>query len=143
VEVLPGNNAKETFKNTLMKNHHGGVILVGDHLYGHSDPNGWMCMEFATGKQVWVERQKLGKGSIAYADGMFYLQSESDGDTDAEIALIEATPTGWKEHSRFSLSPQTKIRKDQGRIWTHPVVAGGRLYLRDQDLVYCYDVKAR
>jgi outer membrane protein assembly factor BamB len=143
VEIQPRNTPRERFQNTLMKNHHGGVILVGNYVYGHSDPNGWMCMEFATGKQVWVERQKLGKGAIAYADGMLYLLSEGDGEADTEVALIEANPAGWKEHSRFTLSPQTKVRKPQGRIWTHPVVAGGKLYLRDQDLLFCFDVKAR
>jgi len=56
--------------------------------------------------------------------------------------LIEASPKGWQERGRFKLDPQTKIRPSQGRIWTHPVISNGRLYLRDQDLIYCYDVKA-
>ena len=56
--------------------------------------------------------------------------------------MIDASPEGWQEHGRFTLDPQTKIRKDRGKIWTHPVIANGKLYLRDQDLIYCYDVKA-
>ena len=121
----------------LMKNHHGGVIRLGGYLYGHSDNVGWVCMEFATGKLVWREKEALGKGAIAYADGMFYCLSEDDG----ELVLIDASPAGWQERGRFTLSPQTQIRSDRGKVWVHPVIVGGKLYLRDQDLLYCYDVK--
>ena len=58
------------------------------------------------------------------------------------VALVEASTSGWKEKSRFKLEPQSTLRKPQGRIWTHPVILDGRLYLRDQDLIYCYNVKA-
>jgi outer membrane protein assembly factor BamB len=142
-EIAPDNSVKTVYQNKLMKNHHGGVIRVGDYLYGHSDPNGWLCMDFASGERKWVERQKFGKGAIAYADGMLYCLNESDGESNAEVALIEASPEGWKERGRFELQPQTEIRKQAGRVWTHPVVVGGRLYLRDQDKVYCYDVKGQ
>jgi outer membrane protein assembly factor BamB len=121
-----------------MKNHHGGVILVGDHFYGHSDGSGWICQDFKTGEEVWSERNALGKGAVAYADGRLYCLDESSG----TVVLIETSPTGWKEQGRFRLDPQTKIRTQQGRIWTHPVITNGRLHLRDQDLIYCYDVKA-
>jgi hypothetical protein len=57
--------------------------------------------------------------------------------------LIEASPAGWEERGKFKLSPQTKLRKPSGRVWTHPVVVGGKLYLRDQELLFCFDVKAR
>ena len=69
---------------------------------------------------------------------MFYCLGEDEGD----VVLIDASPEGWQEHGRFKLDPQTKIRSDRGKIWTHPVISNGKLYLRDQDLVYCYDVKA-
>lgn len=138
VRIGPGNQASDVYENKVMKNHHGGVILVGEHLYGHSDGAGWICQEFLTGNEVWCERSKLGKGAIGYADGMFYCLEEDSG----TVALIEASPTGWREHGRFKLSPQTKIRSSQGRIWTHPVVCNGKLYLRDQDLIYCFDVKS-
>jgi len=121
----------------LMKNHHGGVIRLGDYLYGHSDNVGWVCMEFATGKKIWSEKNALGKGAIGYADGRFYCLSEDDG----EVVLIDASPEGWQEHGRFTLAPQTQIRSDRGKIWTHPVIVDGKLFLRDQDLLYCYDVK--
>ena len=123
--------------NKVMKNHHGGVILVGDHVYGHSDGSGWVCQDFKTGAEVWSEKKALGKGAISYADGMFYLLEESSGN----VVLIEASPKGWSEKSRFKLDPQTAIRSPQGRIWTHPVISNGRLYLRDQDLMHCYAVK--
>ncbi len=132
-----GRSVEEVYDSKLMKNHHGGVLLVGDAVYGHSDGVGWMCQDFVTGKQLWRERSELGKGAIAYADDRFYLQDEATGD----IVLIEATPDEWKERGRFTLDPQTEIRKPKGKIWTHPVIANGRLYLRDQDLLFSFDIK--
>ncbi|MBL9135432.1 MAG: PQQ-like beta-propeller repeat protein [Verrucomicrobiales bacterium] len=126
----------EVYANKVMKNHHGGVILVGDHLYGHSDPTAWVCQDFKTGAEVWADKS-LGKGAIHYADGMLYCIDEKTGD----VALVEASPAGWKEKGRFKLEPQTTKRAREGRIWTHPVVVNGRLYLRDQELLFCYDVK--
>jgi len=118
-----------------MKNHHGGLILVGDYLYGHADP-GWVCQNFMTGEEVWSHRG-FNKGAVAYAEGMLYCLEEGSG----TAVLVEASPTGWKEHGRFKLDPQTKIRSREGRIWVHPVISNGKLYLRDQDLIYCYDIK--
>ena len=138
VKIEPGNKVTTVYENKVMKNHHGGVILVDDHLYGYSDGPGWVCQDFKTGNEVWAERNKLGKGAIACADGMLYCLDEGKG----TVVLIEASPKGWNEHGRFTLEPQTKIRSPQGRIWTHPVISNGKLYLRDQDLIYCYDIKA-
>jgi outer membrane protein assembly factor BamB len=137
IQIGPGNEVSDVYKNTVMKNHHGGVILVGEHLYGYSDGSGWICQNFKTGEEVWRERGALGKGAIAYADGRLYCLDEGSG----TVVLAEASPNGWQEHGRFKLDPQTKIRSSQGRIWTHPVISHGRLYLRDQDLIHCYDVK--
>lgn len=140
VEIGSGNAVTSTFgdqERKVMKNHHGGVILVGDHLYGYSDGPGWVCQEWNSGKQVWAEKKALGKGAISYADGMLYCLGEDDG----TLALIEASPNGWSEKSRFKLDPQTTIRNPQGRIWTHPVISNGRLYLRDQDLIHSYVLK--
>ena len=137
VKVGPGNETADVYENKVMKNHHGGVILVGDHLYGHSDPSGWVCQNFKTGEEVWLEKRALGKGAIACADGKLYCLDESSG----TVALIDASPKGWQEHGRFKLEPQSTIRSSQGRIWTHPVISNGKLYLRDQDLIYCYDIK--
>jgi outer membrane protein assembly factor BamB len=139
---LIGNNRaslkfEEVYKNKDMTNHHGGVLLVGDYIYGHSDNKGWMCQEFKTGKPMWEEK-KFPKGCLTYADGHLYCYSQDDG----TVVLVEASPSGWKESGRFKIPQQTKVARKQGQIWTHPVVANGRLYLRDQDLIFCYDVKA-
>jgi outer membrane protein assembly factor BamB len=140
--IEPGNEIKMVFDETagtnkVMKNHHGGVILVGDHVYGYSDGLGLVCQDFKTGAEVWSEKKAVQKGAISYADGMFYFLEEGSGN----VVLIEATPKGYTEKSRFKIDPQTAIRSPQGRIWTHPVISNGRLYLRDQDLIFCYAVK--
>ena len=136
---LEKNDAADVYSNKVMKNHHGGVIRVGGHLYGYSDRAGWTCQDFMTGKRVWSEKKKLGKGCLTFADGHLYCVDENDG----TVVLAEASHEGWNEKGRFKLSPQTKRRKPSGRVWTHPVVANGRLYLRDQEYIYCYDVSAK
>ncbi len=130
----------EVYANKDMTNHHGGVVLVGDYLYGYSDRGGWVCMDFQTGKVAWKENKKLAKGSLTSADGMLYLYSEKDG----TCVLIESSPAGWKEHGRFKIPQESKARPPQGgpNIRTHPVVANGRLYLRDQEFLFCFAVKA-
>jgi outer membrane protein assembly factor BamB len=143
IEISASNKTTEIYDNNVMKNHHGGVVLVGDHLYGFSDDIGWTCMDFKTGRRVWRDRENLGKGSLAYAEGLLYCVSEGDGAAPTDVMLIEASPAGWEERGKFKLSPQTKLRKPSGRVWTHPVVVGGKLYLRDQELLFCFDVKAR
>jgi hypothetical protein len=131
-------DAEKVYANGDMTNHHGGVVLVGDHLYGYSDKGGWVCMEFATGKVAWSENRKLDKGSLTCVNGMLYLYGQSKG----KCVLIEASSAGWKEHGSFSIPKQSKIRSQRGGIWTHPVVANGRLFLRDQDLLFAFDVRA-
>jgi outer membrane protein assembly factor BamB len=135
LDIVDG-QAEAAWTNKVMKNHHGGVILIDDHLYGYSDDAGWTCQDWATGERVWSEK-RLGKGAIGYADGRLYCVGESSG----EVVLIEPSPEGWQEHGRFTLSPQTSRRKSDGRIWVHPVIANGRLYLRDQEIVYCFDIR--
>jgi outer membrane protein assembly factor BamB len=135
IRIKPDNSVETVYENKVMKNHHGGVILVGDHLYGHADA-GWTCQNFKTGGEVWNHRA-FDKGAVAYADGMLYCLEERSG----TVALVAASPAGWKEHGRFKPEPQSKIRLPDGRIWTHPVISNGKLYLRDQDLIYCYDIK--
>ena len=137
VEIKSGQKAEEVYANRVMKNHHGGVIRLGDHVYGHSDGVGWTCQDFMSGEEVWSEKRALGKGAIGYADGRFYCLEESTG----KVVLIEASPQGWKEHGNFTLEPQSEIRSSSGRIWTHPVISNGKLFLRDQNYIYCYEVK--
>jgi hypothetical protein len=139
VEIGDDGEAKDVYDNKVMKNHHGGVVLLGDHVYGHSDDVGWVCQELKTGDRVWRDREALKKGAIAYADDRFYCLSEDEG----EVVLIEPSTEGWKEHGRFKLDPQTDQRKPAGKIWTHPVINNGKLYLRDQNLIYCYDISEK
>jgi len=137
INLSQNNKVSEVYNNDTIINHHGGVILIGEHLYGHSDRGGWKCQNFETGEEIWRSKE-LGKGAIHYADGMLYCLGESDG----TVTLVKANTKGWEETGRFKLNPQTKLRKPSGKIWTHPVVIGGNLYLRDQEIVYCYKVKA-
>jgi len=134
---LGDNYPTNVYENKVMKNHHGGVIKVGEHLYGYSDGVGWACQDFKTGELIWNEKKALGKGAIAYADNRLYCQGEGDG----RLILIDASPTGWKTHGEFTISPQTKKRNPKGRIWTHPVICDGKLYLRDQEYILCYNIK--
>ena len=126
--------AEEVYANRDLVNHHGGVVLIGDHLYGHSDTKGWVCMEFKAGRVVWADRG-VGKGAATCADGHLYCRSEGSAGT---VALVEATPKGYVEKGRFD-QPDRSSKNS----WPHPVIANGKLYLRDQDLLLCYDVKAK
>ena len=132
-----GLEANEVYANKGMENHHGGVILIDGYLYGNSNNGGWKCQNLKTGKFAW-ENRKLGKGCCTCAGGRLYLYTEKKG----EVVLLEPSPKAWKEHGRFTIPSEAKIRKRDGGIWTHPVVANGRLYLRDQNLIFCYDVHA-
>lgn len=123
--------AEEMYANKEVSNHHGGVILLDGHVYGSSAAT-FRCLEVASGKLAWMGRS-AGKGSTVYADGRFYLRGES-----GPVALIEATPEELREKGRFE-QPE---RSDK-RAWPHPVVANGKLYLRDQDLLLCYDVREK
>jgi len=127
-------SAEEVYANKVMANHHGGIINLGDFLYGHSEGKGWTCQELKSGEAKWQEKDALGKGAIAYADSRLYLRSESKG----TIVLVEASPSGYKEHGRFE-----QPERSQQKAWPHPVIANGKLYLRDQDVLLCYDVKAK
>lgn len=130
-----GFHAQQSYANKQMVNHHGGVVLVGDYLYGYSDGKGWVCQELDSGKMVWREKRKLGKGAVTFADGRLYLRAEKGPGT---IALIEATPEGYRETGRFDQPDRTDKSS-----WTYPIIADGRLYIRDQDLLLCYDVQTR
>lgn len=129
-----GFKAEALYANKEMVNHHGGVVLLAGCLYGHSESKGWVCQDFKTGAVVW-SHHGVGKGSLCYADGHLYLRSEGGRGT---VALIEASPGAYVEKGRFD-QPD---RSDKNS-WAHPVVANGRLYLRDQDVLLCYDVKRR
>lgn len=139
VKVGEGNKVEELYSNTDMINHHGGVILHKGYLYGYNDKGGWTCMDFKTGALKWTEKKGLKKGAIHCCNDQLYLLEEDSG----TVVLIDASPGGWNERGRFTLSPQTTQRSKSGKIWTHPVVTGGKLFLRDQELLFCFDVAAK
>jgi outer membrane protein assembly factor BamB len=133
VEIKAGERgvtASEVYFTREMRNHHSSSVLVGDHLYGFS--GGILtAMSFDTGKVAWKDRS-VGKGSLVYADGLIYLLSE-----DGVVGLAEATPEGYRERGRF------RIPQDSLPTWAHPIVAGGHLFIRDQDTIYAYDVRQK
>ena len=130
VEIKADGKAQEVYFTKDMRNHHSSTVLVGDHLYGFSSSI-LTAMRFDTGEIAWRDRS-VGKGSLVYADGSLYCFSEN-----GVVGLVEATPTAYREKGRF------QIKQGSLPTWTHPVVAGGRLYLRDQDTIYAFDVKEK
>jgi outer membrane protein assembly factor BamB len=122
--------AQEIYFTRDMQNHHGGVVVVNGYLYGFNNSI-LTCLEFATGKMMWRDRS-VGKGSLTYADGNLYILSE-----DNRVGLAEASPAGYREKGRFQIA-------DSGSpSWAHPVVSGGRLYIRNQGRLTAYEVRAR
>ena len=130
VEIKADGKAQEVYFTKDMRNHHSSSILIGDYLYGFSS-SVLTAMRFDTGEIAWRDRS-VGKGSLVYADGNLYALSEN-----GVVGLIEATPKGYVEKGRF------RIQQDSLPTWTHPIVVGGRLYLRDQDTIYAYDVREK
>jgi outer membrane protein assembly factor BamB len=130
VEIKADGTAQEVYFTKEMRNHHSSSILIGDYLYGFS--SGILtAMRFDTGAVAWRDRS-VGKGSLVFADGHFYAFSEN-----GVVGLLEANPTAYVEKGRF------RIQQGSLPTWTHPVIAGGRLYLRDQNTIYAFDVKEK
>jgi outer membrane protein assembly factor BamB len=130
-ETETGVEAKEIYLQRNLMTFHGGVIRIGEYLYGTSNHGGLVCLDFHTGKLKWRHRS-IAPGSLAAADGHLYLRG-----TRGEMALIEVSPEAYREKSRFRQPKQTRFA-----TFAHPVIAGGRLYLRDDDLLFCYDISA-
>jgi hypothetical protein len=123
---------EKAWESRDLDNHHGGVILVNGYLYGaaHNFHGGeWICLDWKTGAMKY-HAPGVGKGSATYADGMLYTWSE-----DRKVGLAAATPEGLKLAGRFETPEGPK-----GPTWAHPVVCGGRLYLRHDDKLYAYEV---
>ena len=127
--------ADEVYFTPRMQNHHGGMIVVDGCLYGANGGNsgGFLsCLDYQTGEVLWRDRDAP-KGSLLFADGRLYLRSEED-----ELLLIEPSRDGLVERGRFK-----QPDRSESPAWAHPVVANGKLYVRDQDFLLCYDVKAK
>jgi outer membrane protein assembly factor BamB len=122
-------SVEPVWESELLDNHHGGVVLVDGFLYGAGhEARGWFCLNFKTGEKQWQTR---GKGSLTYADGHLYCYDER-----GTMALVKAIPEKWDQFSSFRV-PQ----RGKGMYWAHPVVCGGRLYVRHSDKLYAYDIK--
>lgn len=122
-----------------MENHHGGVVLVDETIFGFTKANGgsWMAQDLATGETLWDERIRPNKsGSISYADGRLYCYNDKDG----TVYLVEPSREGWKPRGSLKIPRQTEIPRDRGAIWAHPIVADQTLIIRDQDLIYAFDI---
>jgi hypothetical protein len=112
----------------------GGAVRLDNHLFG-TTRLALLCVEYLSGQLKWEERS-VAPGSVVYADGCLYLHGEN-----GEVALVEATVDGYREKGRFTPPNQPDHSGNQPRAWTYPVIANGRLYLRDQSILSCYDVK--
>lgn len=135
-----GVKVDEVYFTKKMENHHGGMIVHDGCLYGANGGNGGgylICLDFKTGKVLWDEREKEGKriekGSITMADQRLYYRTES-----GTVLLIEPNPKELLVRGRFTQPDRTRVP-----AWAHPVIANGKLYIRDQDVLYCHDVKAK
>src|SRR5262249_39631238 len=111
----------------------GGAVKIGDYLYGTTSAR-LLCIEFATGKVMWEERP-VGPGSVCYAEGRLYFHGEN-----GDVALIEATSTGYHELGRFT--PPDPPDRGQSKAWAYPALANGRLYIRDLGTLWSYDIRA-
>jgi outer membrane protein assembly factor BamB len=131
-----GVKAEEVYSTRSMENHHGGLVLYDGCLYGaHGGFGGaglLACLDFKTGKVLWSER-RAGKGSVAFADGRLYYRAE-----DGTVLLIEPSAKEYLERGRFKQPDRSR-----SPAWAHPVIANGKLYIRDQDTLFCYDVKGK
>jgi outer membrane protein assembly factor BamB len=124
--------ANEVYVLPKLPNSIGGSLQLDGKLYG-TNGQGLMCVDFTSGEVKWQDRS-VGAGSVCYADGMIYVHGEKD-----DVALVEASPEAYREKGRFTLPDQPDRGKSMA--WAYPVVANGRLYIRDLGSLWCYDVR--
>jgi len=135
-----GVKAEEVWASRQIENHHGGVLLIDGALYGANGGNGGgylICLDWRTGEVLWNERdpdkRRVRKGSVAAADGRIYYRTE-----EGALILIEPNKNEYLERGRFDQPDRTSLP-----AWSHPVIANGRLYVRDQDTLFCYNIQAK
>lgn len=133
-----GVKAEEIYFNRKMPTAIGGAVVVGDYLYGTSREL-TLCTDFTTGENKWTKERAVAPASILYADGMLYLHGENAGD----VALVEASPDGYKQVSHFTPPDVPSDRGGKAKAaWQYPAIANGRLYISDWDTLWCFDIKA-
>lgn len=126
---------EEIYSNGKLPVGLGGVVKVGDYFYG-SGGSVVMCVEFKTGVVKWEERS-IGPGSLLVADQRIYVHAES-----GDVALFEPSAEGYREKGRFTPPGVPARANPMEKAWPYPVIADGKLYIRDKESLWCYDVKA-
>jgi len=127
--------AEEAYFDPKLPSAIGGEVLVGDFLYG-SGSQSLMCVEYKTGQIKWSDRS-IAPGSLCWAEGLLYMHGEG-----GDVALIEASPDAYRERGRFTPPNPPKHKNSMEKSWPYPIIANGRLYIRDLDAMWCYDIKA-
>jgi len=139
-EAAPGVTAEQVYFTRGLPNGLGGAVIVGDHLYGTEVGQKLVSAEFNTGKVNWTA-ESVGWASIAAADGNLYLHG-----LNGDLALVQATPEGYREKGRFT-PPAQPTKKKVGPYpegaFTYPVIANGTLYIRDLGTMWAWDIKAK
>ena len=128
-----------TPKIAFAAKYHGEIC---GFIYGYSEPpsSSWVCQNMKTGEVVWSARGQdagVGKGAVLGINDRLLLLDMQTG----VLAVAAASPDGWKEFGRMEIPERTKVSTQDNQLWTHPVVANGKLYLRDHDLLFCFDLK--
>ena len=112
--------------------------MVGKHVYGFHLKRAWECINLETGAVAWTSpRKAVGAGSVIAADGRLYVLAEDSG----EVAMLAASPEGYKEISKFKIPELSSLKKSRGRLWAHPAISDGKLFIRDQELLYCFEIR--
>ena len=127
------------YVNRNMSNHHGGVVLVNGFIYGYSDGQGWVCQIFLTGEKIWQYKEKEGHGkeAVIYDDGHLLCLAEKTGALTSVITSTE----GWKATGRLEIPERSTVPSMDKMVWTHPVIANGKLYIWYHDLLFCFNLK--
>jgi outer membrane protein assembly factor BamB len=130
------------FDKESMQNHHGGYVLHNGTIFGFSNSlrGVWMAQDLKSGEVIWSKKVGNGKsGSIAMADGLLYCYDDADG----ICYLVEPSKEGWKELGQVKLPEQTSTDRGRGAIWAHPIISNQTLFIRDQELIYAYDISRK
>lgn len=128
-----GVKADEVYFEKKLPTAIGGAVLRGEYMYGTTREL-FLCVNFKTGETKWTKERTMAPSSLCFADDRLYLHTEN-----GDVALIEASPDGYKEHGHFT--PPGLPERRIGKAWSYPAVANGRLYIHDWGTLWCYDVK--